>query len=123
MKLARIVDPKFQETLRKLNQERLSLKVAFKLKGISKKVDDELNKYNELRITALEKFGDRDENGNLVLLEDGSVQLLKNTDNFVKELNDLLNLEIELDTIDINSLDNDLKMSVEELMYLDGLLV
>lgn len=123
MKLARIVDPKFQETLRKLNQERLSLKVAFKLKGISKKVDDELNKYNELRITVLEKFGDRDENGNLVLLEDGSVQLLKNTDNFVKELNDLLNLEIELDTIDINSLDNDLKMSVEELMYLDGLLV
>lgn len=123
MKLARIVDPKFQETLRKLNQERLSLKVAFKLKGISKKVDDELNKYNELRITALEKFGDRDAFGNLVLLEDGSVQLLKNTDNFVKELNDLLNLEIELDTIDINSLDNDLKMSVEELMHLDGLLV
>jgi hypothetical protein len=124
MKLARIVDPKFQAALRKLNQEQLPLKVAFKLKGISKRVEEELQKYNDLRVEALNKFGQKDSDGNLVLSENQVVQFSDEAaQGFVKEMNELLNLEVALDTISINDLSDNIKMTVEELVYLEDLLV
>lgn len=124
MKLARLIDPKFQAALRKLNAQELPLRTAFKLKGITKKVQEELDKYEEVRQSALQKYGDKDEQGNLRIQEDGAVALSSDgLRAFVLELNELTSLDIELSSIALTELGEKLSLSVDELLLLDGLVV
>lgn len=124
MKLARLVDPKFHSALEKLTTESLPLKVAFRLKGIAKTVREEFAKYEELRQEALSKFGKKDENNKLVLDDAGNVQFEgASLQEFAKEIGALANEEIDLPTIKLSELGDKITMTLEEIEWLDGLIV
>jgi hypothetical protein len=123
MKLALIIDPGFTTALKKLMGEQLPLKTAYKLKGIAEKVQAENNKYDELRIAALNNYGSKDAEGKFVMTETGSVDLQgDNLTNFLNELNQLLSIDVPLDSISINDLGDKLKLSADELFLLSDIL-
>lgn len=120
MKLSRLVDPKFKASLTSLNSQKLPLKTAFKLKSIIKKVDEEFEKYDQVRVAALNSFGDKKEDGSLVVDENGNIPLSgENAQNFVNQMNELIALDVEIPTISVSELGNDLTISSAELMLLD----
>lgn len=120
MKLSNLIDPRFKQAVTKLNQQQLSLRVAFKLKGIINKVDEELKKYEEVRSGALAKYGKKNEDGTLVSDANGNVALEgEEAEGFVKEINELLALDIELPKLSLSELGDNLTMSSEELFLLD----
>lgn len=123
MRISQLVDPRFKDALNKLVLEPLPLRVAFKLKGVIKKVDEEFAKYEECRREALKRFGKKKEDGSLelddngnVVFEDGSIQ------EFVKELGELVAVEVSLEKVKISELGENIKITVDELMILDDLL-
>lgn len=120
MKLKRLIDPKFKASLTSLNSQKLPLKTAFKLKTIIKKVDEEYEKYDQVRVAALNSYGDKNEEGALVIDENGNIPLSgDNAQSFVKEMNDLIDLDVEIPTISVSDLGSELSISSEELMLLD----
>ena len=73
MKLSKIVDPQFQGAVKKLAAQELPLRTAFTLRGVIKSLNDELSKYDEVRNEALQKLGEKKEDGSLNIDERGSV--------------------------------------------------
>lgn len=118
MKLSNLVNPAFKSALTKLNQQQLPLKTAFKLKGIINSVDVELKKYDEIRQAALTQYGKKNEDGSLTADENGNVSL-EDAESFVKQLNELLSLDIELPKVTLAELGENVTMSSEELFLLD----
>lgn len=120
MKLAKLLDDGFNKAMKRLNEQTLPLKTAFLLKGLNKQMQEELIKYEETRKEALTKYGEKDSKGNLLVSENGQVTLNPETrDSFIKELNDLLSVEIQITPISIVDL-GDAKLSVDDLIALDG---
>lgn len=124
MKLAKIIDPKFKDVIRKLAAEKLPLKTAFKIKGIMKTLDGEIEKYDEVRREALDKYGSRGEDGELVVDATGGVQLdAASMAMFMKSVNELLGMQVAVDTISISELGDDVRLSADDLTALDDLLI
>jgi len=125
MKLIRIVDNRFHAALNKLQTQPLPLRVAFKLKGIVSKVNEEFKKYDEVRQSALEKYGNKGEDGKLVVNPDKSIPLSKeNMELFAKEMNDLTqNTVLEVGTLSVADLGEKIQLTAEEVGVLDGVLV
>jgi hypothetical protein len=124
MKLSKLVDPSFQAALRKLASQDVPLRSAFKLKGMIKQVNDALAKYDEVRTDALKRYGDKDEKGELVLDENRSVKLSEdNAQNFVKELNELLNDGVEISNLKIAELGDKAALTTSELMLLEDVIL
>jgi hypothetical protein len=120
MKLSNLIDPRFKQAMTSLNQQQLPLKTAFKLKGIINSVDVELKKYEEVRQAALSKYGKKKEDGSLDADENGNIPLEgESAEGFVKELNELLTLEIELPSVSASELGSSVTMSSGELFLLD----
>lgn len=120
MKLSKLLDDNFNKAMKKLNEQSLPLKTAFLLKGLNRQMQEELTKYEETRKEALTKYGEKDAEGNLLVTDNGQVTLKPETrDLFIKELNDLLNIEIEIMPISVVDL-GDAKLSVDDLVALDG---
>jgi translation initiation factor 2 alpha subunit (eIF-2alpha) len=120
MKLSKLVDPKFKTALTLLNSQKMPLKTAFRLKTIIQTVEGELEKYEQVRVAALNSYGNKNEDGSLAVDENGNALLSGDSAQaFVKELNDLLTTDVELPTISISELGNDLSLSSEELILLD----
>lgn len=123
MKLAMLTDARFHAALAKLTAQPVPLRVAFKLKGVLAKVNEELRKYEECRQDALERLGKKGEDGKLVLSADNSVQFEKGgLERFSKELTDLGNMEVELPTVKLEEV-GDIQLTAEEVYLLDGVLV
>lgn len=122
VKLATIVNPKFQETLLKLSRSKVPLRTAFKLKGMIKVAQVEFEKYEDCRKEAIQKYGAKDEEGNLAVDEKGQVRLEgENLQSFAKELSELTNMVIQMDTLCIDELGEDCELTAEEFMHLDDL--
>jgi hypothetical protein len=124
MKLSKLVNPEFQVALRKLATQEVPLRTAFKLKGMIKQVNEALAKYDEVRTDALKRYGDKDDKGELVLDEGGkNVKLSEDSaQGFVKELNDLLNDEIEIGGVKVADLGENCSLSTTELMLLEDII-
>jgi hypothetical protein len=122
MKLGRLIDPRFKDVVRRLQVERIPLKGAYKLKGIVKFIDDELNKYDDLRKSALDKFGRKDDAGALVTDERGNVQFDEgNAAEFTTELQELTNLDVAIPKMSMADLGDKVNISVEELFFIEEL--
>lgn len=123
MKLSKIIDPRFMPALRKLLPETLPLKTAFKLKGIVKKVDEAIENYEDLRKVALKKYAILDEKGELVVDDKGNAQFEDGQlQKFVKELEGLVNVEIDFPKVKLEDLGDELRLSVDEVMVLEDLI-
>ena len=122
MKLSKLIDPEFQNTLKKLAAQEIPLRTAFTLRGIIKSVNDELNKYDEVRTAALNQFGDKDADGKLILGEKNAVQINEeNMKQFVAELNALLQTEVNVGSIKLSDLGDKASLTTSELITLDDL--
>ena len=124
MKLARLTDQRFHATLRKLSAAPMPLRIAFKLKGVIAKVDEELRKFEEVRTGALAKFGKKDADGKLITKPDNTVEFEDGMlQEFAAELNDLGQTDIDLPTVKVAELGDKVELTVDELNLLDGVLV
>jgi hypothetical protein len=119
-----VVNQDFRKALTILAKQDIPLKTGFKLKGILKRVDEEYMKYEECRKDALSRFGEKDQAGNVVQDDQGNVKLSKEgMDNFIKELQDLLQSDIDLPRLTVADLGEKLTMTTEQLLLLDDLVV
>jgi len=78
---------------------------AFLFARLSAQLSQELKLFEQTRFKLIEKYGERDDNGNLI--QEDNHYKLKDPEAFGKEYNELLNHEIEIafDPIDISRLD------------------
>jgi hypothetical protein len=125
MKLAQLSNPLFHSAMEKLAKEPLPIRVAFRLKGIIKKVNEEFAKYEQTRMDALKRNAQKREDGSLELDEQGNAKFLapENLQSFVKDLAELSNEEVQLLNIKISELGPSVNMSAADLELLDGVLV
>jgi len=96
------------DTMQKLANVSFKGKTAFQIARILKKLDDEIKTFNDTRSTLIQKYGVKDENGQLIVDEQGNCKLQEDgVVDFNKELNELLNTTIEINAnkLDVNSLD------------------
>lgn len=124
MKLYNIVNPKFQDAMNKLSAEPLPLKTAYRLKGIVKKVKEESAKHEELRLDALQRYGRKKEDGSLEVGPTGEVSFEpENLKSFIKELSELNDSDVDFVGISMDDIGANVRLSVEELVLLDGVIV
>jgi len=78
---------------------------AFLFARLSAQLSQELKIFEETRFKLIEKYGERDDNGNLI--QEDNHYKISDPEAFQKEYNELLNHEIEVtfDPIDISRLD------------------
>lgn len=109
------------ESLRALAQKELKGKTAYRVSRMLRELDKEYSLFNETRAELIKKYGEKDENGELVVSENGDYTLQQeHVEDFYKEVNDLLKNEVELtvDKIDIDDLDN-ITFTPNEMLMLE----
>lgn len=80
--------------LRGLSQKQLPIKVSyFVAKNISK-IENELKVYEKERQKLLDKYAEKDDNGNMVL--EGNNIKIEDTDNWNKDIQELLDIEVDV---------------------------
>ncbi len=124
MKLARLTDVRFHNALRRLAAAPVPLRVAFKLKGIQARVDEELKKFEECRLLALDKYGKKGEDGKVLTKVDGTVEFEPDQLKlFAAEFNDLGHAEVDVGFVKVEELGDRVELSADELSLLDSVLV
>lgn len=124
MKLARLTDARFHAALAKLSAQPVPLRVAFKLKGITAKVQEELKKFEECRQTALDKYGKKDADGKLVVKPDNSVDFEpEQLQAFAAELNDLGQTDLDVATVKLDELGAKAELSADEISLLSDIVL
>lgn len=109
------------EALSELSQKELPVKVSYAIAKNMTKIQSELKVYNEQRGKLVDKYADKDEQGKTKMI--GQNQILiqpENVENWAKDINDLLDIEIELDIhqFPLALLDNS-SMKPAEFMAID----
>lgn len=97
------------EALQKLAGTDLKAKLAWQVARLLKAAEAELQSFNEARTNLIKKYGEKDENGELITDENGNCKITPNfIDTFSNELNELIDSEVEISAnkISINDLDN-----------------
>ena len=123
MRLGIIAEKKTQVLLNDVMSRKLPAKTAFRLKTVVKKVREEIDKYNEVRDTALQRHGKKNSEGSLEMNSDGNVQFTQEgIQAFIAEMTELNNLDVEIPTLSIDEFMG-VEFTGEELILLDGLIV
>lgn len=106
--------------LSKLTNLELPIKLSYAFSKNITKIDAELKAYNVEKRKLLNKYGEKDNEGNLKQNEKGEVNIL-DIENFNKEIAELLQCESEIDIhlIDLESINTDIKITPGELMIID----
>lgn len=124
MKLARLLDENLHLALKDLKAQKLPAKTAFALKGIQKRIEEELVKYEEVRKELLNRCGKKDENGVLIIGENNTIVLEgEGQAEFIREFNELVNTDIDVGTFSLESLGDKVELSGDDVINLDGILV
>lgn len=85
------------ETLQKLSQKDFKAKLAWSISRLLKAAEAEIQAFNDTRINLIKKYGDKDENGELVTDENGNCKIDNaSVEEFNKEFNELINTEVEI---------------------------
>lgn len=97
------------ETLQKLAQKDFKAKLAWSIARLLKAAEKEIQEFNETRMNLINKYGMKDEQGELVTDDSGNCKINPDRINdFTSELNELLNTNVELTSgkIDMQLLEN-----------------
>lgn len=122
MKFEVFAHPAFIETLSKIFNANLPVKVAYRLGKIQKLLAEESERYEELRVKLVKKYAKVDEDGEFIANELGNVQIDETKfDEFSKEMQELLNIEIDTPKISIDDLDG-IDITSTELLMIGGIL-
>lgn len=106
--------------LNKLTNMELPIKLSYAFSKNITKIDRELTAYNKERQKLVEKYGEKDEEGNLKTKKDGTINIL-DIDSFNKDLKEILDIETEVDIhlIDLEKVDADINITPGELIVID----
>ena len=92
--------------LKKLSEGSFNGKVAFQIARLLKKVETEIEIFNTSRMTLLKKYGEKDEDGELKVDGNNNYVIKKEyRQNFVEELNEMLESSIKINVEKIDSKD------------------
>ena len=99
------------EALQKLAGKELKAKLAWQVGHVLKLAEKEIQDFNETRMNLIKKYGEKDENGELVTDENNNCKINNEFINdFSNELNELIESEIEI---------NANKIKIEDIENLD----
>lgn len=106
VKMAQV--PTLNSIFTQMSDEKVRLKTAYKISKLLQAIGKEMDFYNEKMGGIIEKYGKRNENGQLEFSEDGSTVLLRTEDiqECQNEILELQGIEVELP---------DVAFSVDEL--------
>lgn len=96
--------------MQELSTRTLRSRPAYKIAKLLKEVNNEYQIFNEQRRALIEKYGTKDENGQLAVDENGNYRIVQEKiGEFNKELQELLDTEINLNCskIDLDDLDGE----------------
>ena len=83
------------EALQKLSKTDLKAKLAWQVSRLLKSADKEIQEFNETRMKLIQKYGEKDENNELVTDENGNCKITPDSiESFSNELNDLVISEV-----------------------------
>jgi len=107
-----------EKSLNKIISQDINIKAAFKLGRILKVIENELINVENFRVKLISKYGTKNpENGEVVVNKE-NVQI------FYKELNELLQTEIDIDFSPVNCDEiGDIKISAIDASVLDGIII
>ena len=121
MKLAKLLDEGFTAAFIELKSQRHPIKAAYAIKGIDKAIEAELVKYEEMRSELLLTYSTKSETGE-PLIKDGHFVLEgENRSQFIKELTELVNVDVMVGSIAIADLGDNATISTNALIQLEGL--
>ena len=101
VKISELIDS--ISTLQKLAQKDFKAKLAWSIARLLKAAETEIQSFNETRMDLIRKYGEKDDNGELITDEKGNCTLVKDkVQDFNAELNELLASEIEINANPIN---------------------
>lgn len=108
-------------TLQQLAQKDFKAKLAWSIARLIKAAEVEIQSFNEARINLIDKYGAKDENGQLIADEKGNCTIIpEKVDDFSNELNELLESEIEINANPINmEMLEDLNFTPAEMAVLE----
>ena len=91
------------DALKKLSETELKAKLAWQVGRLLKAADAEIQSFNEARLNLIKKYGEKDENGELITDENDNCKITQESINdFTNELNELVESEIEINANKIN---------------------
>lgn len=99
------------DVLSKLAQKPMKAKLAYNVGRMLKQVENEMNSFNTTRMDLIKKYGEKDENGELIVYDDNNYRVSQES---VQEFNDEFN-ELIASTIELNAN----KINFEDLEELD----
>lgn len=115
-----VMDAKF---LGSLTEKKLPIKVSYALAKNISKIETELNIYSKERSKLIDKYCKKDKDGKNIVDKDNNLSIEDiYLDDWNKDLNELLDIEIEIDIhkFNINDLLNsNCEMTASELMLID----
>ena len=97
------------EVLQKLSQTELKAKLSWAVTKLLKAADKEMQDFNEARMNLIQKYGEKDENGELITDENKNCKIPEaGLQKFSAELNELVETEIEINVnpLNINDLED-----------------
>lgn len=109
------------ETLQKLAQKDFKAKLAWTISKLLKQAEAEIQSFNETRMTLVKKYGEKDENDELITDDKGNCKIVQECiDDFSNELDELLNTEVEINAnkIQMNLLE-DVKFTPADMAVLE----
>ena len=109
------------EGLKGLGQKSLKARSAYAVAKILKAADAEMTTFNETRMELIKKYGEKDENDELKQDDNGNVRILpEGLADFNKELNELLQSEVEISANKIQMNDiGDVEFTPTEMAQLE----
>jgi len=126
VKLEKLIDPAFQTALSELSANKtVPPQIAFRLRGILKKVREELEKFEEVRKSYLEELAKKDAEGKIETSKEGLVSFEGNNEEEMrKRIKELGQAEVELPTVKFSELGSKFEgLTGFAALALDGLLL
>jgi len=122
MKLGQLINPQFQATFAKISNASLPAAGLWKVKRMSKWVEEQFKHYEEVRMEICKRFADKDEAGEPVMV-DNKFQGLENKPEFLKEIQGLHDTELDvkikfkLEEIEAAKLTGNDLITLDELVF------
>lgn len=109
------------ETFSKIMRQTLSGALAFKIARLARELNKEVETFNSERQKILDRFCEKDENGNFAQTEDGMIKIIpEKISDFNNEFQTLLDTEVEINAEKIPLKDIDeIKISPQEMLNID----
>lgn len=108
------------------NNNKLSIKTAYKFSKLFSNLDNEVAFYQNKISELIQKYGARDENGNLISTDDKNYISIKEDgrQECEKELNELADIKVEMKdiTFNLDELEN-LELSIGDLKILNPFII